>query len=336
MTDSAVEVESAPLNNDCFGIGFRDREPYSKEIMSLVPKKNDDFVGFGVYDDVMTAISSEVFYPIYIVGPSGTGKSSMVEHICHVLKKPLIRINLNMMVDEDQLIGTRTLVDGNIEVIKGPVIRAMENGIPILLDEIDAAHSNTILCIQSILEGKPYYFKLLNEVIFPRNGFTIIVTANTKGRGSDDGKYVGTNIQHEGFLERFAVTFEQKYPPVELERDILYRFMKSLDCFNKQFAENLLRWVEMVRRTFDDNGIDETITTRRLIHIVKNFKIYNDEFKAIEFATNRYDEHIKASFLKTYKTTCRPLYGSDGNETDVSPEQMYQDLDSLEVDVEIK
>jgi hypothetical protein len=177
---------------------------------SLIPKKDPNFVPFGNYTDVENIIKSGIFYPVYISGPTGNGKSTMVEQICAKHKKPLIRVNLNMMTDEEQLIGSKTLQEGNVEVVEGPVLIAMRNGTTLLLDEIDAGSANTLLCLQPILEGKPYYFKLKNEMIVPADGFNILATANTKGKGSDDGRYIGTNILNEAFLERFAVTFEQE------------------------------------------------------------------------------------------------------------------------------
>lgn len=266
----------------------------------MVPVKDPNFVPFGNYKDVEQIITSEMFYPTYIVGPTGNGKSTMVEQICAKNKRSLIRVNLNMMSDEDQLIGTKTLQNGNIEIVEGPVLIAMRTGSVLLCDEIDAGSANTLLCLQPILEGKPYYFKLNNEIIHPAPGFNIIATANTKGKGSDDGRYIGTNVLNEAFLERFAVTFEQEYPTAKVEKKIVERLMESFDCINLSFADNLVRWAEAVRRTFDDGGVDETITTRRISHIIRAYSIFRSEVKAIELCCNRFDINTKSAFIDLY------------------------------------
>ena len=227
----------------------------------LIPVKDPNFVPFGNYSDLESIIKEGLFYPAYISGPTGNGKSTMVEQICAKHKRPLIRVNLNMMTDEDQLIGSKTLTNGNVEVVEGPVLIAMRQGITLLLDEIDAGSANTLLCLQPILEGKPYYFKLKNEMIIPAAGFNVIATANTKGKGSDDGRYIGTNILNEAFLERFAVTFDQEYPTAKVEVKIIKNLMQSFNCLDEEFADTLVKWADAIRRTFADGGVDETITT---------------------------------------------------------------------------
>jgi MoxR-like ATPase len=273
---------------------------------SLVPKKDPNFVPFGNYNDLEQIIKSGIFYPAYISGPTGNGKSTMVEQICAKHKRPLIRVNLNMMTDEEQLIGSKTLEDGNVEIVEGPVLLAMRNGTALLLDEIDAGSANTLLCLQPILEGKPYYFKLKNEMIIPAAGFNVFATANTKGKGSDDGRYIGTNILNEAFLERFAVTFEQDYPSAKIESKIVSNLMTSFQCEDEEFADNLVKWADAIRRTFADGGVDETITTRRMIHIVRAFAIFKDRQKAVELCCNRFDSSTKDAFLKLYDNIANP------------------------------
>jgi len=224
----------------------------------------------------------------------------MIEQICAKNKRDLIRINLNTMSDEEQLIGSKTLEDGNVTVVEGPVLIAMRTGSVLLLDEIDAGAANTLLCLQPILEGKPYYFKLKNEVITPASGFNVIATANTKGKGSDDGRYIGTNVLNEAFLERFAVTFEQEYPTRSVELKIINNLMQSYNCVDNEFAELLVKWAEAIRRTFDDGGLDETITTRRLVHVIKAFSIFKKQDKAIELCCNRFDQQTKESFIDLF------------------------------------
>lgn len=267
---------------------------------SLIPVKDPNFVPFGNFADLEKVIKSGMFYPAYISGPTGNGKSTMVEQICAKHKKPLIRVNLNMMVDEEQLIGSKTLVDGNVMIVEGPVLIAMRTGTTLLLDEIDAGAPNTLLCLQPILEGKPYYFKLKNEMIIPAAGFNIIATANTKGKGSDDGRYIGTNVLNEAFLERFAVTFEQEYPDSRVEMKIVKNLMETYGCVDEEFADTMVKWADAIRKTFDDGGVDETITTRRMSHIVRAFAIYKDQKKAIELCCNRFDSATKLAFIDLF------------------------------------
>lgn len=274
---------------------------------ALIPAKDSNFVSFGNFRDVETIIESRQFYPVYITGPTGNGKSTMVEQVCAKLGRGLIRVNLNMTTDEDALIGTKTLEDGNVKVVEGPVLIAMRLGIPLLLDEIDAGGSNALMCLQPILEGKPYYFKLKNEVIKPTPGFNIFATANTKGKGSDDGRYIGTNVLNEAFLERFSVTLEQEYPSVATEIKIMNKLLNSLGCANETFADNLVRWAASIRRSFDEGAIDETITTRRLIHIARAYSIFKDEKKAISMCINRFDKAVQSAFVTMFESVAKPV-----------------------------
>ena len=276
------------------------------DVTSLIPSTDPNFVPFGNFADLENIIKAKIFYPAYISGPTGNGKSTMIEQICAKHKRPLIRVNLNMMTDEEQLIGTKTLEDGNVEIVEGPVLIAMRTGCTLLLDEIDAGSANTLLCLQPILEGKPYYFKLKNEMIVPAAGFNIFATANTKGKGSDDGRYIGTNVLNEAFLERFAVTFEQDYPNAKIEQKIIENLMDSFGCPDKEFAETLVKWADAIRRTFADGGVDETITTRRMIHIVRAYAIFKKREKAVELCCNRFDTATKTAFIDLYEKVANP------------------------------
>jgi MoxR-like ATPase len=292
-------LKAQPVKQESFKVDYSD-------ISALIPRKDSNFVPFGNYADLENIIKSGIFYPAYISGPTGNGKSTMVEQICAKHKRPLIRVNLNMMTDEEQLIGSKTLEDGNVEVVEGPVLIAMRNGTALLLDEIDAGSANTLLCLQPILEGKPYYFKLKNEMIVPAEGFNIFATANTKGKGSDDGRYIGTNVLNEAFLERFAVTFEQEYPNAKIEVKIIKNLMETFGCLDAEFAETLVKWAEAIRRTFEDGGVDETITTRRMIHIVRAFAIFKNQQKAVELCCNRFDAATKAAFIDLFDKVANP------------------------------
>lgn len=285
----AVQEEEAPVSYT-----------QAVEVKPLIPSKDKNYVAFGNHKDIDLIIKSGMFYPTYITGPTGNGKSTMVEQVCAAHKKPLIRVNLNMMTDEEQLIGSKTLVDGNVEVVEGPVLIAMRTGATLLLDEIDAGGANTLLCLQPILEGKPFYFKLKNELITPAAGFNIFATANTKGKGSDDGRYIGTNVLNEAFLERFAVTFNQEYPSANVEKKIVLNLMKSYGCEDVEYAETLVKWADAIRRTFEDGGVDELITTRRLTHVVRAFSIFKNRKKAVELCCNRFDDISRVAFIDLF------------------------------------
>ena len=284
------------------------------DVRSFIPSRDKNYVAFGNHKDVDQIVKSGLFYPTYITGPTGNGKSTMVEQVCAVNKKPLIRVNLNMMTDEEQLIGSKTLVDGNVEIVEGPVLIAMRMGATLLLDEIDAGGANTLLCLQPILEGKPFYFKLKNEVITPASGFNVFATANTKGKGSDDGRYIGTNILNEAFLERFAVTLNQEYPSSSVEKKIIMNLMTEYSCTNENYADTLVKWADAIRRTYEDGGVDELITTRRLTHIVRAYSIFSNEKKAIELCCNRFDDVTRTAFIDLYEklsTNVSPVDADD-------------------------
>tara|TARA_A200000113_G_scaffold225308_1_gene245750 strand:- start:2492 stop:3565 length:1074 start_codon:yes stop_codon:yes gene_type:complete len=261
---------------------------------NLIPQKDDTFVQFGNFTDIKKIIKSSLFYPTFITGLSGNGKTFGVEQACAQLGRELIRVNITIETDEDDLIGGFRLVDGATVWHNGPVIEALERGAVLLLDEVDLA-SNKILCLQSILEGKGVYLKKIGKFIQPAEGFNVIATANTKGKGSDDGRFIGTNVLNEAFLERFCVTFEQEYPTPAVEAKILSKL-----CEDDEFVTKLVDWADIIRKTFRDGGIDEVISTRRLVHIVQAFKIFGKRMKSIEVCTNRFDEETKTSFIELY------------------------------------
>ena len=240
-----------------------------------------------------------MFYPTFITGLSGNGKTFSVEQACAALGRELIRVNITIETDEDDLIGGFRLVDGATVWHNGPVVEALERGAILLLDEVDLA-SNKVLCLQSILEGKGVFLKKVGRFVKPKSGFNIIATANTKGKGSDDGRFIGTNVLNEAFLERFALTFEQEYPTVSIETKILKKVSGNLGVLDEQFCESLANWADIIRRTFKDGGIDEDISTRRLVHIIRAFAIWNDRLKSIKVCVNRFDEETKQSFLELY------------------------------------
>ena len=266
---------------------------------NLVPDKDPNFVPFGNFSDVKKIIRSKMFYPTFITGLSGNGKTVSVEQACADLNRELIRVNITIETDEDDLIGGFRLINGATVWHDGPVIQALNRGAVLLLDEIDLA-SNKILCLQSILEGKGVFLKKVGRFIKPKAGFNIIATANTKGKGADDGRFIGTNVLNEAFLERFALTFEQEYPTTKTEQKILEKVAGNLGVLDEKFCENLANWADIIRRTYNDGGIDEVISTRRLVHIIRAFVIWSDRLKAIKVCVNRFDEETKQSFLELY------------------------------------
>ena len=266
---------------------------------NLIPDKDDTFVKFGSFADVKKILQSRLFYPTFITGLSGNGKTFSVEQACSQLKRELIRVNITIETDEDDLIGGFRLVNGETAWHNGPVIEALERGAVLLLDEVDLA-SNKILCLQSILEGKGVFLKKIGRFVKPAPGFNVIATANTKGKGSEDGRFIGTNVLNEAFLERFCVTFEQPYPAPAIEQKILEGIALDLGVEDRDFCKRLCDWSDVIRKTFYDGGIEEIISTRRLVHIVRAYSIFGDKAKAIQVCINRFDDETKTAFLELY------------------------------------
>ena len=266
---------------------------------NLVPDVDSTFVKFGSFNDVKNILKSKQFYPTFITGLSGNGKTFGVEQACAQLKRELIRVNITIETDEDDLIGGFRLVDGATVWHNGPVIEALERGAVLLLDEVDLA-SNNILCLQPILEGKGLFLKKIGRFVNPAPGFNVVATANTKGKGSDDGRFIGTNVLNEAFLERFPVTFEQDYPAPSVEKRILGGVASNLGVTDTDFIARLVDWGDIIRKTFYDGGIDEIISTRRLVHIVRAFSIFGDKMKSIQVCVNRFDDETKEAFLQLY------------------------------------
>ena len=266
---------------------------------NLIPEKDDSFVKFGNFSDLKKIIQSRLFYPTFITGLSGNGKTFSVEQACAQLGRELIRVNITIETDEDDLIGGFRLVNGETVWHNGPVVEALERGAVLLLDEIDLA-SNKILCLQSILEGKGVFLKKIGKWVSPQKGFNVIATANTKGKGSDDGRFIGTNVLNEAFLERFPVTFEQSYPTPATEQKILEGIALDLGVEDRDFCKRLVDWGDIIRKTFYDGGIDEIISTRRLVHIIRAYSIFGNKAKAIEVCVNRFDDETKQAFMELY------------------------------------
>ena len=269
---------------------------------NIVPTKDPVFVPWGHFKDIKSIVTSKQFYPIFITGLSGNGKTMNVQQACAVSKRECIRVNITIETDEDDLLGGYRLQDGQTVWQNGPVIEAMERGAILLLDEIDLA-SNKIMCLQPILEGSGVFIKKINKFVKPALGFNVIATANTKGQGSEDGKFIGTNILNEAFLERFPITVEQSYPSNKNEIKMLDNVMNQKGLTkdaDKKFADNLITWADIIRKTFYEGGVDEVISTRRLVHIVDAYAIFKDKMKSIQMCTNRFDNDTKTSFIDLY------------------------------------
>ena len=266
---------------------------------NIVPERDPNFVTFGDYSSVKSIIASKKFYPIFITGLSGNGKTLGVTQACAEKKREMIRVNITIETDEDDLLGGYRLRDGQTVWQNGPVIEAMERGAVLLLDEIDLA-SNKIMCLQPILEGNGVFVKKINKFIKPQLGFTVVATANTKGKGSEDGQFIGTNVLNEAFLERFPITFEQKYPSVKIETKIISKMLETENVKDDDYATNLVNWADIIRKTYTEGGVDEIISTRRLVHIAKAYSIFRNKLKAVEVCTNRFDDDTKTSFIDLY------------------------------------
>ena len=297
---------------------------------NLVPSKEATFVSFGNYKDIKNIVKSKIFYPTFITGLSGNGKTLNIIQSCAELKRELIRVNITVETDEDDLLGGFRLVNGATVWHDGPVVDAMKRGAVLLLDEIDLA-SNKIMCLQPILEGNGVFLKKIGKFIEPQPGFNIIATANTKGKGSEDGRFIGTNILNEAFLERFPVTFEQEYPPVKVEQKILDNVMSAYALKDPKFTENLVKWADVIRKTFYDGGVDEIIATRRLVHIINAFAIFKNKLKAVQVCVNRFDDDTKNSFLDLYSKVDAGVNMEDisGNGNDVDPINMEEETPSV-------
>ena len=296
----------------------------STDIEKMVPEKFEGFVSWGYFKEIKSIIKSKMFYPIFVTGLSGNGKTLNVQEACAELGRECVRVNVTIETDEDDLIGGFRLVDGETKFNLGPVAIAMERGAVLLLDEVDLA-SNKIMCLQPVLEGNGIYIKKINRYIKPAKGFTVIATANTKGRGSDDGKFIGTNILNEAFLERFPITMEQPYPALSVEKKIVLGAMAKYGKIDEDFADKLVTWAEVIRKTYFEGAVDELISTRRLDHIVKAYTIFKDKLKAIEMCTNRFDEDTKTSFLDLYSKVDA---GVDLDEEVVEEEEVPAEEDS--------
>ena len=329
-TNNVVELPVGPTSSGAVNVLMND--------MVVIPPVVKEYVPFGHFTDLKLIVKSGLFFPVFITGLSGNGKTMMVEQVCAKLKRECYRVNITVETDEDDLIGSNTLVDGNIVFREGPVLKAMRKGAVLLIDEIDLA-SNKIMCLQSILEGRGYLNKKTGEYISPAKGFTIIATANTKGKGSDDGRFIGTNILNEAFLERFSITMEQEYPSNAIETKILVKEFERLEISGMEdYIKCLVTWADVIRKSFFEGAIDELISTRRLVHISQAFSMFKDKMKAIELCVSRFDTETKATFLDLYtKIDAEPIEEEsvpDITDEDLPDGEGFDDFDKPDTDEE--
>ena len=294
------------------------------EKQNLVPSAFEGFVPWGHFKDIKQIVKSGIFYPVFTTGLSGNGKTLMIEQVHAEMGKELIRVNITIETDEDDLLGGFRLVNGETKFVPGPVVEAMERGCTLLLDECDLG-SNKLMCLQPVLEGKGVYLKKVNKWVTPKEGFNVMATANTKGKGSEDGRFIGTNILNEAFLERFAITIEQPYPAASVEKKIVLGSMKKYGVVDEDFATNLVTWSEVIRKTFFDGGVDELISTRRLDHIAKSFSIFKDKQKSIELCVSRFDQDTKESFLDLYSKIDAGVNPLEENTPEETLEEMVEE-----------
>ena len=295
--------------------------------IKIVPEKMSNYVPFGHFKDVKGIIKSKIFFPVFVTGLSGNGKTLMIEQVCAQLKRELYRVNITIETDEDDLMGGHTLQNGNIIFREGPVIKAMRKGAVLLLDEVDLG-SNKLMCLQSVLEGKGYLIKKTGEWVKPAPGFTVLATANTKGQGSEDGKFIGTQIMNEAMLERFAITMQQEYPPVTTERSILKKEMALTGPVDEEFCTKLVDWADIIRKTYYEGAIDDVITTRRLVHIVNAFRMFGDKLKSITMCISRFDEETRNAVLDLYTKVDEGVdLNEDENSLEESNDSEYNEYD---------
>ena len=314
IVNTPTETESAVVNSI----------PSNMERQNLVPSAFEGFVPWGHFKDIKQIVKSGIFYPVFTTGLSGNGKTLMIEQVHAEMGKELIRVNITIETDEDDLLGGFRLVNGETKFVPGPVVEAMERGCTLLLDECDLG-SNKLMCLQPVLEGKGVYLKKVNKWITPKEGFNVMATANTKGKGSEDGRFIGTNILNEAFLERFAITIEQPYPAASVEKKIVLGSMKKYGVVDEDFATNLVTWSEVIRKTFFDGGVDELISTRRLDHIAKSFSIFKDKQKSIELCVSRFDQDTKESFLDLYSKIDAGVNPLEENTPEETLEEMVEE-----------
>ena len=317
-------------------MNFRESTPINLRSVSsvsddevYVPTKDNTFIKWGEFSKIKKIIESKLFFPTYVAGMSGNGKTMMVEQACAILKREYVRVQISPETDEDDLIGGFRLINGETVFQKGPVVKAMERGCILLIDEIDRA-TNKIMCLQGVLEGKPILLKKTGQVITPAAGFNVIATANTKGRGSDEGRYTAASIIDDAFLERFVAVVDQEYPSYAIEKKILLANAKSHDVDDDEFVEKLVAWSNVIRKTFEAEGVDDVVSTRRLCHIIKAYSIFEDRLGSIKMCVSRFEEETREAFLDLYTKIDESTLDENGEIVSASTDVMEELIETNE------
>ena len=298
--DMSAQIMKMPEKNTVSNGGHRITNVVTDlDISNLVPNVYKNYVPFGNFDDVLAIVQSERFFPVFVTGQSGNGKTMSIEQACAKAKRKFVVVSMTPETDEGDLLGNYVLINGQMEWRDGPVTTAARQGSVLCIDEIDYG-ANNLSSLQRVFEGKPFLLKKKGELITPAPGFTVFATANTKGKGSDDGRYMFTNVLNEAFLERFVNTIEQDWPPLTIEKKILKKELATVGKLDDDFAEKLVTWADVIRKTFADGGCDEVISTRRLVHIISTYGVFSNKMKAIELCLNRFDTDTKLSFMDLY------------------------------------
>ena len=268
-----------------------------------VPDKDSSYVPFGEFKDIESIIRSQQFFPIFISGLSGNGKTFMVEQACSRAKRPMVRVQMSRETDEDDLIGGFRLVNGDTVWVDGPAVVAAKQGAILLLDEIDLG-GPALMCLQPLLEGNGIFVKKTGEYVVPAPGFNILATANTKGKGDETGSFAHTGIMNEAMLDRFPVTLEQPYADPKTETKILEGKASNFGvdaAAEANFISDLVQWADNIRKTYMAGGMSEIVTTRRLESILKAFSIFGKHTTAIEMGISRFDEQTKSDMIRLYE-----------------------------------
>ena len=249
-------------------------------------------------------MKSRMFFPVYVTGESGNGKTTSIVQAAAKLKREIIRVNFTSETCEEDLLGSYTLRNGDTVWQDGPIVVAMKKGAICLLDEFDLSNPNRITCLNAVLEGNSLFVKRTGELVDPAPGFTVIATANTKGKGGS-GRYIGANSQNEAVLDRFSITIEQNYAGKAIEKKILTNIMNMLTEATEddmEFIGKLIEFGDIIRATYNDGGVDELLSTRRLIDMVKSYIVFGrDRAKAIKYGINRFDIDTIEAFNSLYE-----------------------------------
>lgn len=274
--------------------------PATKEKRMTLSKEREELVGDdhsypllpkvieGFYmPDFTDSLVARVRYKrnVLVVGPTGSGKSDMIEKMAKAYEIPCVRINFSSGTSEGDLLGKFVIKNGETVFADGYIPLAMKNGWWVILDEVDYAQPEHISCLQAVLEGKALVnIKNEGEIVDPHARFRVFATANTKGRGDMTDSYNGTNFLNIAFLDRWTI-FEMNY--TKKEKDIAKAIIgddimagKLIDLFN------------LLRQSVKNNDLNNaSFSTRRLIQTCEALKMGDSLNDSIQYEIlNRYHE----------------------------------------------